>query len=361
MENAANPAPGAESLSLGQAAQKISGILGSKPEKPKAEAKPEKQEVPSQEVEQTETEETSSQEVETESQSTETESTEASEASQQTEFERLEELAEALEMPLDKFLSKVKAKVKISGEEKEVTLDELRNGYQMESDYRRKTSELSEQRKAFEAERERIATEVKGRLTEAAQMAQYFEQQLMAEYNAVNWTELRQTNPAEYAALQQDYNNRYQQLTNNKQRMALEAQRIQHEEQSKQVESFKQNLKKEQEQLVALMPDFGDETKAKALKSQMRDFLKSNGFRDEEINQVYDHRHVLMIGYAMKYKALQSKKPEIANKVKEAPKLSRPGAKSSSDPNQAVVKELRARLRKSGNVRDAAALLKGRL
>jgi hypothetical protein len=55
MENAANPAPGAESLSLGQAAQKISGILGSKPEKPKAEAKPEKQEVPSQEVEQTET------------------------------------------------------------------------------------------------------------------------------------------------------------------------------------------------------------------------------------------------------------------------------------------------------------------
>lgn len=359
MENTANPTQGAESLSLGQAAQKISGILGSKSEKPKAEAKPEKQEVV-QEVQQ-ETEETQSQEVETESQSAETEPTEASEASQQTEFERLEELAEALEMPLDKFLSKVKAKVKISGEEKEVTLDELRNGYQMESDYRRKTSELSEQRKTFEAERERIATEVKGRLNEAAQMSQFFEQQLLAEYNGINWTELRQTNPAEYAALQQDYNQRYSQLQNAKQRLALESQRIQHEEQSKSVEAFRTNLRKEQEQLVSYIPEFGDETKAKALKAEMRDFLKSSGFKDEEVNQVYDHRHVLVIRDAMKYRALQTKKPEIANKVKDAPKLSKPGAKSSSDPNQAVVKELRARLRKSGSVKDAAAFLKGRI
>lgn len=355
----ANPSPGAESLNVSQAASKISGIL-SKSDKPKQEKQEVRQETKPP-VEQPKEDETVTQEVQTESQSTETESTEAQETQAETSFERLEELAEALEMPLDKFLSKVKAKVKISGEERDVTLDELRNGYQMEADYRRKTSELSEQRKAFESERERIGAEVKNRLNEASTMAQFFEQQLLAEYNNVNWTELRQTNPAEYAALQQDYNARYAALQNAKQRVALEGQRVQQEESQKQIEAFKANLQKEQEQLVSHIPEFGDETKAKQLKTEMREFLKSNGFKDEEINQVYDHRHVLMIRDAMKYRALQTKKPEIANKVKEAPKLSKPGSKSGTSSNEAVVKELRARLRKSGSLKDAAALLKNRI
>lgn len=352
----ANPSPGVESLSVSQAASKISGILAPKSDKPK-----EKQEVKQETKTPVEQPTTEAQEVTTESTSTETESTEAQETQAETSFERLEELAEALDMPLDKFLSQVKAKVKISGEEKDVTLDELRNGYQMESDYRRKTTELSEQRKAFETERERIAAEVKNRLNEASTMAQFFEQQLLSEYNSVNWQELRQTNPAEYAALQQDYNQRHAALQNAKQRVALEGQRIQHEESQKQIEAFKANLQKEQQQLVTLMPEFGDETKAKAIKTEMREFLRSNGFKDEEINQVYDHRHVLMVRDAMKYRALQTKKPEIANKVKEAPKLSKPGAKSSTNSNEAVVKELRARLKKSGSLKDAAALLKNRL
>ena len=41
--------------------------------------------------------------------------------------------------------------VKIDGEEFEVTLDELRNGYQRQADYTRKSQSLAEQRKAYEA------------------------------------------------------------------------------------------------------------------------------------------------------------------------------------------------------------------
>ena len=44
--------------------------------------------------------------------------------------------------------------VKVDGEELQVTFDELRNGYQRDADYRRKTMALSEDRKAFDAERE---------------------------------------------------------------------------------------------------------------------------------------------------------------------------------------------------------------
>ena len=46
--------------------------------------------------------------------------------------------------------------VKASGEEKEVTFDELVSGYQLGSDYTKKTQELAENRKAVEAEAKAI-------------------------------------------------------------------------------------------------------------------------------------------------------------------------------------------------------------
>jgi len=46
-------------------------------------------------------------------------------------------------------------KVKVEGQELEVTLDELRNGYSRDADYRQKTEELSNQRKQFQSESEK--------------------------------------------------------------------------------------------------------------------------------------------------------------------------------------------------------------
>jgi len=49
--------------------------------------------------------------------------------------------------------------VKVDGEEFEVTLDELRNGYQRQADYTRKAQSLAEQRKAYEANLEAVNQE----------------------------------------------------------------------------------------------------------------------------------------------------------------------------------------------------------
>ena len=46
-------------------------------------------------------------------------------------------------------------KVKVAGQEFEVTLDELRNGYSRDADYRRKTEELSNDRKNFHSQSEK--------------------------------------------------------------------------------------------------------------------------------------------------------------------------------------------------------------
>jgi hypothetical protein len=58
-----------------------------------------------------------------------------------------EEEVEPSEEPAeDKYL------VKINGEEKEVTLEDLKKSYMLESDYRRKTSELAEERRIIESQ-----------------------------------------------------------------------------------------------------------------------------------------------------------------------------------------------------------------
>src|SRR6056300_580809 len=62
--------------------------------------------------------------------------------------------------------------VKAAGEEKQVTLDELMQGYQLGADYTKKTQEVAEQRKAIEAEQQAIV--------EAKQVRDTYAQRLQA-------------------------------------------------------------------------------------------------------------------------------------------------------------------------------------
>jgi len=337
------PTPtGAESLTVDQAAERISGLLNPKPPKQEAEAPAETQPEPDAEQPEVEAEAESPKEAEKESQA--------------LTFEHLQELAEALETPIDDLMGKVKARVKISGVERDVTLAELRDGYQMESDYRKKTSELSEQRKALDAERERLTQELNGRLAEAGQMTEFMERQLLAEYQSIDWTALRTSDPAEFAARKQEYNERYNAIQGLKHQALQNWQKQQAELQEKSKQEHSKVLQEEQQRLIEKIPDFADPIKAKALTKEIGDYLKDHGFRDEELANIWDHRQILVIRDAMKYRALQSKKPEVTSKVKEVPKLLKPGAKPPADA-KAGLREKIARLKKTGRVEDAAAAI----
>lgn len=352
MDNA-NPNTGAESLTVETAAQRIIGRFDPEPKKEvKKEVKQEASNDEAAEVEVPEGEESPDGAEGAEP------SEEAQAESQELSFENLQQLAEALEVPIDDLMGKVKARVKVAGEEREVTLKELRDGYQMESDYRRKTSELSEQRKAFEAERDRAVNEINARFNESQQITGFLEEQLMGEYNSVNWNELRATNPAEFAALKQEYNDRYNQIQIVKANAARHLQAQQAEMEQRDMTALQTMLTEESQKLQSAVPDFADETKAKALKGQLRDYLKSYGYNDQEIANVYDHRHVMILRDAMAYRAMQSKKPELTKKIVNLPKMQKPGAaKSKQEIKSERMNQKLAKLRKTGNVQDLASLL----
>lgn len=239
--------------------------------------------------------------------------------------------------------------VKIDGTDVEVTLDELRNGYQRQADYTRKTMEISEARKAAEAEINQARQE---RQLYAQQLQQYQQQlgQALGEQQNINWQQLLEADPVEYMRQKHLFEQRQATMFQTQQ----EQQRIWQQQQAEQASHIQKFVNEQQEALLAKLPDWKDEAKAKAEKEAIKSFLKANAFNDDEIGSVVDHRMILIAREAMQYRNLMEKAKAASKKVQALPaKVERPGVTESGN----VDKRSSAfqRLAKTGRVEDAAA------
>jgi len=243
--------------------------------------------------------------------------------------------------------AKPRYKVKASGEEVEVELDELIKGYQQGTDYTKKSQALAEQRKAFEAERGHLEY-VKQERQAYAQKLQALDSFLSQQSQGVNLDVLRETDPIGYAVAVAEQSQREKQIAV----VRNEQQRIAQQQQAEHQASLQSHLRTESEKLVSLIPELAT-PQGDAVRKQIRDYAKSVGWTDQELSSVYDSRAVQTLYKAMKYEQLQKSKPEVNKKLLAAPKMMRSGtsvppSKSSSD------KQAMQRLRETGKVSDAA-------
>jgi hypothetical protein len=89
----------------------------------------------------------------------------------------------------------------------------------------------------------------------------------------------------------------------------------------------------------------------------MRSYLQSYGFKDQEIGQIYDHRIVMLVNDAMKYRNFQKAKPNLASKMQKPGKVLSSGVKKSkTDENFAKRREKLGRLKKTGSIHDAQSI-----
>ena len=244
-----------------------------------------------------------------------------------------------------------KYRVKANGEELEVSLDELLNGYSRTADYQKKTQSLAEQRKAVEAERVKIDEAAKTRET-YAQRLQVIEQLLSQQDSSENLQELKESDPIAYAIKIAERSEREKQL----QTVQAERYRVQQEQQALQSQSLQQHIQTEQEKLKAIIPEFKDDAKAEVVRMDIRNYAKSIGFSDQELSQVYDSRAVQTLYKAMQYEKLVAGKAGATKKVAAAPKTLKPGTSNPQSSEQEAQKKEFAQLRKTGNKRDAAKL-----
>jgi len=242
---------------------------------------------------------------------------------------------------------KPRYKVKASGEEVEVELDELIKGYQQGADYTKKSQALAEQRKALEAERQHLE-HVKQERQAYAQKLQALDSFLSQQNQGVNLDVLKETDPIGYAVAVAEQSQREKQLAV----VRNEQQRLAQQQQSEQQASLQNHLRQESEKLTSLIPELAT-PQGDAVRKQIRDYAKSIGWTDQELSQLYDSRAVVTLYNGMKYQQLQKSKPEVNKKLQAAPKMMRSGTsapptKSSSD------KQAMQRLRETGKVSDAA-------
>ena len=347
----ANPVKGAAS-DLQIAAKSITGLLNpqtgkineKKAEVVKPEARNEfEQEAPVQKQEQVVSEEPINQESESDQPEVtdETQTETEQETSDVSETDVSQEQTEDIQKEPDSTFT-----VKVAGQELKVTLDELKKGYSRDADYRRKTEELSFEKKQFQSETEQQRQDYSKRITELNQILAFTQQQLNSEINNVDLNKLYEEDPVEATKVER-------QIRLKKEKMMEAANKLQ-QEQQRQLSSY---VQEQQRILAEKMPEFNDAQKASTTKNNLRNFLNSYGFKDAEIGQIYDHRIVMLVNDALKYRNMKNVKPVSAAQASKPGKFLSSGVKKdSNDMNFQRRKEKLGRLKKTGNVKDAASI-----
>ena len=296
----------------------------------------ENEEVATEAVEETD-EEALEEEVEEESEEDEPEATEDEDESEEEDEVEVEE--------------RKTYRVKSGGEEKDVTLEELVSGYQKGDDYTKKSQTLAEQRKVVEAEAKAIQEAQSIREQYAQRLNQV--QQILTEgkEDMADLEQLKENDPIQYAikvAEQTEQNKKIQLVQQEQARLAQESNQYRAQQQA-------QIVANESKVLTEKVKEFSDPKKAEQIKSDIRSFGKSVGFTDNELAQVYDHRHVIILQKAMEYDKLQKANPSVTKKLSKAPKMSRKGNKVAKTD---VYTKQKKRLKSSGKLTDAVDVFK---
>lgn len=240
--------------------------------------------------------------------------------------------------------------VKVAGEEKELTLTELKTLAQQGADYTKKTQQVAEQRKALEAES--VAIDQARQLRDAyAERLQAMEQLLSSPEQSENLEYLKESDPIGYAVKVAELSQQKEQL----QAIQAERYRIAEQQQAEQQHALQGYIAQQAARLAEVLPEYSDPVKGEKLRSELRTFAKDIGFTDQELSMVRDSRQVLALHKAMLYDKLQKSKPDVNKRVNEATKTIKSG-NSVKPVTSDQVKKQQQQLKQSGKVRDAAKL-----
>lgn len=242
--------------------------------------------------------------------------------------------------------------VKIDGKVEKVTLDELKKGYSRTKVFTQKTQEVAEKRKAIEALETSIAAE---REQLRAAIAQVTAAEAEPE---PDWDELAATDREEYLFQRQVWQDKQAK----RDKLNAVAQEMARRNQEAAARQHAERVAAEKDKLVEKIPAWKDAEVAKKDLASIKSYLLERGFTEEETAQVYDHRLVLVLKDAARYKVLLAKgKDALAPAPKKTatggPKTMVPGGGKAPPKIHVERKVALDRVRKSGTTTDAAAAM----
>ncbi len=224
-------------------------------------------------------------------------------------------------------------KVKVNGEEIDVPLNELLNGYSRTQDYKAKTAEVAEQKRAVEAERAGMATEYVSELKRATDLFEAADP-VLREARATNWEHLKATDPAYYGQLRAAVDDRVAILNAERKRIAgVETELAQRTAQEAAAER-----QTEIDMLMTAIPEIQDPVKQQAFAKDTNEYLASMGFSAEDVAEIGDHRAFVIVDKARRYDAMMKAKSSLPAKkvvtVSDVKALKTDATSSRSTPNR---------------------------
>lgn len=249
--------------------------------------------------------------------------------------------------------------VTVNGQEQEVTFDELLKGYSRQSDYTKKTQELSDNRREFESMQQAMAQEYQQIQAERQQYVDALQNVIdgsvmgLDQLANVDWNKLREEDPVAFITKKEEFRESQDRLRD----YQAQQQEVMNQQYAEHQENVKKSLVQEHQKMASIVPDWGVPEKQKELASSLKEYAISNGYTAEEVSSLADHRSLIMLMKAQKYDNLQNADVK-SKKLKNKPKVIRAGkGKDKSDTDKSKRAAQMKRLRGTGHIDDASALL----
>jgi hypothetical protein len=244
---------------------------------------------------------------------------------------------------------KMPVTVKVDGESKAVPLSDVIKSFQLEGHFTKKSQALADEQRKFDSERSQAIEVWRQNIAQAAALGNVARNQLLGEFQNIDWNKLRMEDPVKWAVMNQDFNQRAAVID---QHLSQAAQAEQQRQQLAQQELMK-NLPQEREKMLEIRPEWRDEQQFQAARTEMSSYARKLGFTDAEIQSVFDHRFMAVLHDASRYAQLQAQAPSAVKRVRTAPHVAQPGARQTRDPQQVARQQAKERFEK--NRRDPQA------
>jgi hypothetical protein len=175
----------------------------------------------------------------------------------------------------------------------------------------------------------------------------------LEQFANINWEQLRESDPIAFVTKKEELRDAENNVRQAQEQQAQEYQRSQ--EELAKLRSLA--VQEEHKKLVAAVPEWNDAEKRNEMASELSSYALEQGFSKDDLKELIDHRHFLVLMKAQKYDALQ-KSDVKSKKIKNKPKVIRSGKGTNKKADTAKSKRIASmkRLKETGHVNDSVSL-----
>lgn len=229
------------------------------------------------------------------------------------------------------------------------TVEELKNGYLRQSDYTRKRQEDAEKAKALDAKFERVNQTDQELSTRLETMSSMLEQ-----WKPQPPTTSYDEDPMAFGKYQADLQTW--------QAWEGELNKVRQEQEERREAEFqerqKEYLQQQKAELLQHLPHLGTPEKFKSFMGEAQKVMERFGFTAEELQGAADHRLYRVMDELIKAERAKAKAPDTRKRLERKPKMVK-GNRRSNDKGRQARQSRADRLRETGSVNDAVAVLRG--